>query len=1047
MNSEIDVKNYYRRITEQDIGAIARELLTGRITQETSHTLMCDCPNHQSQSKRSLQIMLDKQGWYCFGCGTGGDVLQLVEFIQSGTVTSGHSGPMPESHRKARDFLAGKAGLPPLSAFGLTPEELMKYEETRRFEERVKLALTSLAKLYHKRLKENSDALKWIKENYNIADEIIDKYLIGYADNSGGSWGNLIRSDDKFSMRELAATGAFCPTREDKLMPFFDKRIIFPYWSRGSVVFMIGRKTQWTPENQYEQGKYKKLLIHNEERKHIAPFINNSVLYNEDCLLSQPERVVITEGVTDCIALMQADFPAISPATVRFRNDDWKRIIPKLRGVKKVYICQDNELSEAGLRGAVQSSKIISENNIDIRLITLPLDEKQLSARKELEEKFNCKTGIVSSELKELLKAMSEAEKAAFEKLQADAKTDVNEYFLTGHSKDDFEALIEKSLTPLEFAINNIPDNISEEERNHKLEVVFEKIAWEAPVEQGRMLRLLRDRWKNLSMAEMREQLRIAKKKRKVEASAKKIKKIIQREYPKASGKPMIELPYSPVKINGVVIPGRTDAEFTHDLFTVLAHLKAFYNYAGNIVQISELKRKDYRTGHEQQITGFDNVKPAGFVVDVEKYADLGVYMTDETDEKVFVKSSLKRCPAENALTSVAAKTLLPNINGITKIRLPYIYKNELKFTPSGFDENTGLWTDTLAPEVITIPLEDAKKIIHEVFSEFCFLERELDIARALAYLLTPMLRAIIGSNRAMVFLASGNRPGVGKDYLLGLAPLIYTGEEQPFCAPCNDDDEYRKQIFSICAAGEQFFLISNLKGHLASPALEQAASLPFFSGRMLGKSEQRTYPNLAVYGLSSNGLTISEDMERRILDIRLEFYEEKIKERKFRNSNLHEYIKSNRPEILSALYSFIIHWYKSGAPDGESKIPNFSEWSRMISGILTVCGFMNPFSERKKITASMQGSGNRDDDNLRSLCVIWFKRYGQNSVDAGTLRNLAEENGLFQYLDFSERKHQVGFSKLFLSRSNRHYAGLKICAGVSRKYKGNITVIIFKSH
>jgi len=25
--------------------------------------------------------MLDKQGWYCFGCGAGSDVLQLVEFI------------------------------------------------------------------------------------------------------------------------------------------------------------------------------------------------------------------------------------------------------------------------------------------------------------------------------------------------------------------------------------------------------------------------------------------------------------------------------------------------------------------------------------------------------------------------------------------------------------------------------------------------------------------------------------------------------------------------------------------------------------------------------------------------------------------------------------------------------------------------------------------------------------------------------------------------------------------------------------------------------
>ena len=68
----------------------------------------------------SLHVMLDKQGWYCFGCRVGGDVLQLVEFIQTGSVTAGQSGPMPDSHRQARDYLAKKAGLPPLSRYGLS---------------------------------------------------------------------------------------------------------------------------------------------------------------------------------------------------------------------------------------------------------------------------------------------------------------------------------------------------------------------------------------------------------------------------------------------------------------------------------------------------------------------------------------------------------------------------------------------------------------------------------------------------------------------------------------------------------------------------------------------------------------------------------------------------------------------------------------------------------------------------------------------------------------------------------------------------------------
>ena len=69
MSTSIDVHAYYRQITELDIGGIARELLSGRIVEESPRTLFCDCPNHKSQSRRSLHVMLDKQGWYCFGCG------------------------------------------------------------------------------------------------------------------------------------------------------------------------------------------------------------------------------------------------------------------------------------------------------------------------------------------------------------------------------------------------------------------------------------------------------------------------------------------------------------------------------------------------------------------------------------------------------------------------------------------------------------------------------------------------------------------------------------------------------------------------------------------------------------------------------------------------------------------------------------------------------------------------------------------------------------------------------------------------------------------
>ena len=40
----VDVHTYYRQITEVDIGEIARELLAGRITQESRQTLLLRLP-------------------------------------------------------------------------------------------------------------------------------------------------------------------------------------------------------------------------------------------------------------------------------------------------------------------------------------------------------------------------------------------------------------------------------------------------------------------------------------------------------------------------------------------------------------------------------------------------------------------------------------------------------------------------------------------------------------------------------------------------------------------------------------------------------------------------------------------------------------------------------------------------------------------------------------------------------------------------------------------------------------------------------------------
>jgi predicted P-loop ATPase len=487
----VDVHAYYRQVTDVDIGEIARELLGGRILQESRQTLFCDCPNHQSQSHRSLHIMLDKQGWYCFGCGVGGDVLQLVEFVHHGFVTRGQSGHMPESHRQARDFLAARVGLPPLSKLASgDPEEA---EDAHRLTLRVREALTALAELYCQRLSANPDVLGWFRTKYGISEEMIARLKIGYADNGEPSVARaLMECPGAFTPRELTATAAFRPTAQDGVVPFFDGRIVFPYWSRGHVVFMIGRRTPWTPDHDWEKSKYKKLAVRNDRsNSHVAPCIRNDVLYNEDVLLIRPERVIITEGVTDCISLMEHGFPAVSPVTVQIREADWERLLPKLAGVKTVFICQDNEVSEAGMQGALKTAGVLAGHGITTRVAVLPLGEKQRSAREKL-------AGVPPGSLEA-------------DALLAEAKIDVNEFFAAGNTAADFEALLAAAQTPLELAISRLAPETPDLAK--ALDPILAEVRRLDPVEQPRHLKLIQEKCgkDRVPISALRQQMKVVR--------------------------------------------------------------------------------------------------------------------------------------------------------------------------------------------------------------------------------------------------------------------------------------------------------------------------------------------------------------------------------------------------------------------------------------------------------------------------------------------------------------------------------------------------------
>ncbi len=231
--------------------------------------------------------------------------------------------------------------------------------------------------------------------------------------------------------------------------------------------------------------------------------------------------------------------------------------------------------------------------------------------------------------------------------------------------------------------------------------------------------------------------------------------------------------------------------------------------------------------------------------------------------------------------------------------------------------------------------------------------------------------------------------------------------------------------------------MISNQKGHLSSGPLEHTITSSYISDRILGQSKKLTLPNSAIYCISGNGLTFSDDMARRICHIRLEFYQEEQANRKFKYPDLYAHVLQQRTKLLSALMSMIVHWAACGCPKGRS-IPSFVKWSETVGGILTCCGFPDPFAERGLTTPGLEIGGSREDKDFKRLIELFADKFNVTQVDAQQLRNLSTENNLFGWMDLALRPGQVWFSKMLAQRANRVVGGWKLfvnTAGRTNKF------------
>ena len=320
-----------------------------------------------------------------------------------------------------------------------------------------------------------------------------------------------------------------------------------------------------------------------------------------------------------------------------------------------------------------------------------------------------------------------------------------------------------------------------------------------------------------------------------------------------------------------------------------------------------------------------------------------------------------------------------------------------------------------------------------ELLGDFPF-ARPSDRAHALAALLLPFVRHLI-KGPTPLHLIEAPTEGTGKGLLAEVLHLVATGASaRPTPLPVHED-ELRKKLTSELLGGPTLVLLDNVSQRLDSASLAAVLTASTWSDRLLGASKMVTLPNRAIWMATGNNPSLSRELARRTVRVRLNADSERPWLREgFRHPKLAAWTAGHRGELVVAALTLLRAWAQAGAPRGAVGLGSFEEWAAVLGGVLAHHGVEGFLEDR-------HGEPSTDDpeqEEWEGLVVAWLEHFGEEPVSARELQALATELGLFELggAAAGERGARARFSRALSRRRGRRYGvwRLKVSRDAHRK-------------
>lgn len=297
------------------------------------------CPFH-SENSPSFTVFGSDDHFYCFGCGTGGDVITFIMKMEN------------VDYPTALEMLAKRAGIEiPQTADNSYGERGVKRERVLKMNE-------AAARFFrHCLTKEpcGEEARQYFKKR-GISEGTSKQFYLGYAPNDFGKLTNYLKSLG-FTEEEMVA-GFLCgkSQKTGRAYDYFRNRVIFPIVDTSRNIVAFGGRVMDDSKPKYLNSsdtpafkKSKNLFALNYAKGFCA------------------EQLILCEGYMDVIALHQAGFPNAVATLGTAITEEHARIIS--RYTKKVIISYDSD--EAGQKAANKAMLLLGKVGVEVRVLKM----------------------------------------------------------------------------------------------------------------------------------------------------------------------------------------------------------------------------------------------------------------------------------------------------------------------------------------------------------------------------------------------------------------------------------------------------------------------------------------------------------------------------------------------------------------------------------------------------------------------------------------------------------------------------------------------------